>query len=168
MATPLLAGFVMPESAQEILNEARTRAPAPSVPHNRDEIAALPKQADNYLKDRFGLRKQMIRLNADLTKRLLREGNELVLVGRHGRMFYLGDNSVRQSAELVRRDPQVTETADFLGAMRDALTKRGIGLLVASPPNAATIYQDDLPDWARSNGRGTEYLSFSRTSQRAE
>jgi alginate O-acetyltransferase complex protein AlgJ len=157
LATPLLAGFVMPESAQESLEEARTRAPAPPVPHTRDEIAALPRQVDDYLKDRFGLRKQMIRLNANLTKRLLREGNELVLVGRHGRMFYLRNESVRQSAGLVRRDRQVIETADFLAAMRDALTKRGTRLLVASPPNAATIYQDDLPPWARRNGRATEY-----------
>ena len=44
--------------------------------------------------------------------------------------------------------------------MRDALRQRGIRFLVASPPNAATIYQDDLPGWARSQGRTTEYDLF--------
>jgi alginate O-acetyltransferase complex protein AlgJ len=155
LATPLLAGFVMPESAQEILKEKRTRAPAPSL--TLDAFAGWPKQVDAYLGDRFGLRTQMIRLHANLAKRWLGEGNDLVLVGRHGRLFYLGDVSVQQSAGLVRRDAQVTETAEFLATMQDALGQRGARLLVASPPNAATIYQDDLPRWARNNGRPTEY-----------
>jgi alginate O-acetyltransferase complex protein AlgJ len=157
LATPLLAGFVMPESAQEILKEKRTRAPAPALPRALDAFAGWPKQVDAYLGDRFGLRTQMIRLHANLAKRWLGEGNDLVLVGRHGRLFYLGDVSVQQSAGLVRRDAQVTETAEFLATMQDALGQRGARLLVASPPNAATIYQDDLPRWARNNGRSTEY-----------
>jgi hypothetical protein len=157
LATPLLAGFIMPESAQAILKENRTRTPAPSLPRTMREFAAWPKQADDYLGDRFGLRTQMIRLHANLAKRWLGEGNDLVIVGRHGRLFFVGDVSVQQSAGLVRRDAQVTETADFLATVRDALSQRGARLLVASPPNAATIYQDDLPPWARNNGRTTEY-----------
>ena len=160
LATPLLAGFLMPESAQEILKERRTRAPAPSLPRSMQELAAWPKEAEDYLGDRFGLRKQMIRLHANLAKRWLGEGSELVLVGRHGRLFFLGDVSIQQSAGLVRRESRVTETADFLAAMRDVLAQRGARFLVASPPNAATIYQDDLPRWARSNGRTTEYDIF--------
>jgi alginate O-acetyltransferase complex protein AlgJ len=157
LATPLLAGFIMPESAPEIVKENRARAPAPSLPRTLQAFAAWPKQVDDYLGDRFGLRTQMIRLHANLAKRWLGEGNHLVLVGRHGRLFFLGDASVQQSAGLVRRDSEVTETADFLATMRDALGQRGARLLVASPPNAATIYQDDLPPWARNNGRATEY-----------
>ena len=145
LATPLVAGFVMPESAQQILKENRTRAPAPSLPRTLQAFAAWPKQVDDYLGDRFGLRTQMVRLHANLAKRWLGEGNHLVLVGRHGRLFFLGDASVQQSAGLVRRHSAVTETADFLATMRDALDQRGARLLVASPPNAATIYQDDLP-----------------------
>lgn len=157
LATPLLAGFIVPESAQAILKENRTRTPAPSLPRTMREFAAWPKQADDYLGDRFGLRTQMIRLHANLAKRWLGEGNDLVIVGRHGRLFFVGDVSVQQSAGLVRRDAQVTETADFLATVREALSQRGARLLVASPPNTATIYQDDLPPWARNNGRTTEY-----------
>ena len=36
---------------------------------------------------------QMIRLHANLAKRWLGEGSELVLVGRHGRLFFLGMRS---------------------------------------------------------------------------
>jgi alginate O-acetyltransferase complex protein AlgJ len=137
--------------------EARDRSPAPSVPRSMNDLAAWPKQTDDFLKDRFGLRKQMIRVHSNLAKRWLGEGSDAVLVGRHGRLFYRGDAAVLQSAGLVRRDAQLAATADFLSAMRDALDQRSIRLLVASPPNAATIYQDDLPPWARRNGRATEY-----------
>ena len=41
--------------------------------------------------------------------------------------------------------------------MRDALKERGVRFLVASPPNSATVYQDDLPYWAQTQGRRTEY-----------
>jgi alginate O-acetyltransferase complex protein AlgJ len=160
LATPLLAGFIMPESGQDVLKEGRTRAPAPSLPRSRDELAAWPKEADAYLGDRFGLRSQMIGWHANVAKRLLGDGNESVLVGRHDRMFLLGEDLVRQSAGLVRRDSRVTETVGFLAAMRDALAQRGIRFLVASPPNAATIYQEDLPYWARSDGKTTEYDLF--------
>jgi hypothetical protein len=85
---------------------------------------------DDYLRGRFGLRKQMIGLYANLTKRLFGEGNQLVLVGRHDRMFYLGEDAVRQSAGLVRRDSRVAESADFLAAMRNALAERGVRFLV--------------------------------------
>jgi alginate O-acetyltransferase complex protein AlgJ len=155
-----LAGFVIPENAQEILKEGRTPAPVPSVPHSLDRLAALPNELDDYLHEHFGLRTELIGWYAYLANWMLAEGNQQVLVGRHGRMFYLGDDAVRQSAGLVRRESRVAETADFLAAVRDALMERGIRFLVASPPNAATIYQDDLPRWARSNGRTTEYDLF--------
>jgi alginate O-acetyltransferase complex protein AlgJ len=160
LASPLLVGFTIPESAQEILKEARTRSPAPHVPRSVDDLAAWPKQADGYLKDRFGLRKEMIRLHAYLAKRLFGEGGPQVLIGLHDRMFYIGEEAVRESAGLMRRDAGVAATADFLVTMRDALKQRGIRFLVASPPNTATIYQDDLPPWARNKGRITEYDLF--------
>jgi alginate O-acetyltransferase complex protein AlgJ len=160
LATPLVAGLIVPENEQEVLKEGHIRAPAPSAPHNMEELYEFPKQVDDYLHDHFGLRARMIEWYANLTQRLLGDGNKSVLVGLHHRMFYLGDDAVRQSAGLVRRDSRLEESVDFLVAMRDTLRKRGIRFLVASPPNAATIYQDDLPRWARSQGRKTEYDLF--------
>ena len=75
-------------------------------------------------------------------------------------MFYLGDNMVRQSGGLVRRDTNVAEAADLVASMHTALLKRGIKLLVAIPPNSSTVYNDDLPRWAQNSGRTTEYDLF--------
>jgi alginate O-acetyltransferase complex protein AlgJ len=157
LATPLFAGFVAPESAQQVIKEGRALAATPSLPRSTEELDAWPKEAEAYLGDRFGLRSHMIAWDANLARRLLGEGSPQVFVGRHDRMFYRGDDSISQSAGLVRRDARVADTADFILAMRDALKQRGIKFIVASPPNATTIYQDDLPPWARSKGRITEY-----------
>ena len=44
--------------------------------------------------------------------------------------------------------------------MNEALAARGIRFLVAPPPNASSIYQDDLPLWAQNRGKRTEYDLF--------
>jgi alginate O-acetyltransferase complex protein AlgJ len=157
LATPLVAGVVWPDNPELILKEGRRRAPAPTTPASWSGLLALPSQVDAYLRDRFGLRQKMIRLHKDLTKPLLIKENNVVVFGHDGRMFALGDDMVMQSAGRVLRAEDVSETADMLAAMRDALARRGIRFLVAMPPNSSTIYQDDLPLWARNPGRKTEY-----------
>ena len=157
LATPLLSGLPMSESPQAVREEGRTIAPPPRVSLDWNALVTLPKRTDDYLQDRFGLREEMIRWYSIVTKRIFAEGNQKVLVGYNDRMFYLLDDAVRQSAGIVRRDQRVIDTADFLAVLQDTLARRGIRLLVSSPPDSATIYQDDLPQWARNNGKKTEY-----------
>jgi alginate O-acetyltransferase complex protein AlgJ len=157
LATPLVAGLIQPDSDELILKEGRNPAPAPRLRDSGSDWRTLPKQVDAYLKDRFGLRHAMINLHRDLTQPVLLKPNTIILTGRSGRMFYEGDEMVRQSAGLVLRDVRVTQTARLIGEMRDALAKRGARLLVTIPPNSSTIYQDDLPAWAQADGRKTEY-----------
>jgi len=157
LAAPLAVGIVRPDSPALILKEGRYPAPAPARPDGPGDWLKLPKQIDAYLSDHFGLRERMIRLHRDLTHPVLLKVNTAVLTGRSGRMFYQGNEMVRQSAGLVLRDVRVTQTARFIAEMRDALAERGIRFLVAIPPNSSTIYQDDLPGWAQDKGKTTEY-----------
>jgi len=157
LATPLIVGIVKPDSPTAILKEGRTLAPAPKAPGNGDDWLALPRETDAYLRDHFGLREVLIRAHKDVTRPLLGFGNDSVLIGRDGRMFYLGEETVRQSAGLLVRDQRVADAADMLQRMNEELQARGIRFLVAPPPNGATIYQDDLPHWAQNPGRPTEY-----------
>ena len=160
ITAPLIVGLVAPDSPATVLKEGRRLAPAPRVPASLADWLALPAELDVYLKDHFGLRQAMIRAHKDLTKSMLVMGSDSVLVGRDGRMFYLGEEAVRQSAGLVVRDQRVADAVDLIAAMRDDLARSGIRFLVAPPPNAATVYQDDLPDWAQNRGRRTEYDLF--------
>ncbi len=157
LSTPLVVGIVKPDSAASILKEGRNPAPAPTPPDGPGDWLKLPKQIDAYLNDRFGLRERMIRLHRDLTHPVLLKVNTAALIGRSGRMFYEGNEMVRQSAGLVLRDARISRTARLMAEMRDALAKRGARFLVAIPPNSSTIYQDDLPAWAQDKGRKTEY-----------
>src|SRR5271163_4813661 len=159
LATPLIVGLVRPDSPELILKEGRMLAPAPQAPRSLEALRAFPGEVDSYLKDHFGLRQTMIHTHRDLSHPVL-YGNEQVLVGRDGRMFYLGRDMVRQSAGLVLRDRMVADSADLLAGMRDSLARRGASLIVAVAPNSSTIYQDDLPLWAQNQGRKTEYDLF--------
>ena len=160
LLTPLVVGLVAPDSPATVLREGRSLAPAPQLPTTGAGWLALPAAVDAYLKDHFGLRQTLITAHRELTKPMLGFGNDSVLVGRGGRMFYLGENAVRQSAGLLVRDRGVADTVDLLVATKSDLERRGIRFLVASPPNAATVYQDDLPDWAQNSGKRTEYDLF--------
>ncbi len=157
LATPLALGVLKPDPPAAILKEGRYLAPAPAIPDAPDDWLTLSARIDAFLGDHFGLRQALIRAHKDLTKPLLGFGNDSVLVGRDGRLFYLGQEAVQQSAGLVVRDHRVSDTVDLLVRMNAALEARGVRFLVAVPPNAATIYGDDLPNWAQNCGRRTEY-----------
>ena len=162
VATPLVVGLVRPDSPAEILKEGRRLEPAPAPPDALEDWLALPAKLDAYLRDHFGLRRALIEAHHELTKPMLGLGDDSVLVGRDGRMFYLGEEAVRQSAGLVVRDQSVADAVDLIAAMNADLERRGIRFLVAPPPNAATVYRDDLPDWAQNRGRRTEYDLFMK------
>ena len=157
LATPLVVGFVKPDSPASILKEGRYLAPAPKAPASGSDWLRLSREADAYLRDHFGLRQALIRAHKDITRPLLGLGNDSVLIGRDGRMFYLGEETVRQSAGLLVRDERVAEAAAMLQRMNEELRARGIRFLVAVPPNGPTIYQEDLPRWAQNAGKPTEY-----------
>ena len=160
LAAPLVVGLVAPDSPAAVLKEGRRLSAEPQIPAAWSDWLFFPAEIDAYLKDHFGLRQAMIRAHKDLTKPLLAMGTDRVLVGRDGRMFYLGEEAVRQSAGIIVRDQRVADAVDLIAAMRDDLARRGVRFLVAAPPNAATVYQDDLPDWAQNRGKRTEYDLF--------
>ena len=167
LATPLVVGIVKPDSPAAILKEGRYLAPAPKAPAAGDDWLRLPKEIDAYLGDHFGLRQVLIRAHKDLTRPLLGLGNDSVLVGRDGRMFYLGEEAVRQSAGLLVRDQRVADAADMLARMNEELQARGIHFLVALPPERG----DDLPGrpaslGAKSRASRPSTTCFSRSSRR--
>ena len=162
LAAPLAVGLVRPDSPELIFKEGRRLAPPPAPPGGLRDMAALPGRIDAFLKDHFGFRHMLIQLHKDLTRPMLGFGGSDVLIGRDGRMFYLGSEMVRQSAGLILRDQKVADSADQLARMRDELAKRGTAFFVLVLPSASSIYEADLPIWAQSHGRKTEDDLFLR------
>ena len=161
LGLPLVVSLVTPGRGTISTREAKVLAPVPSFPDSLNGWVALPRHIDAYLSDHFGLRPVFLRAYAVIMScALAHAGNPRVLTGADGWMFYRGDDMVRQSAGMIRRDARVAETADLLATMHTVLAARGIRLLVASPPNSATIVEEELPLWARNLGRPTEYDVF--------
>ncbi len=160
LVTPLVVGIVRPDGPEAVLKEGRYLAAPPPAPTSAEDWLGLPKETDAYLRDHFGLRDVLIRVHKDITRPLLGVGNDSVLIGRDGRMFYLGEETVRESAGLILRDRRVADQADMLQRMNEDLRARNIRFLVAAPPSASTIYQKDLPLWAQNHGKPTEYDLF--------
>jgi alginate O-acetyltransferase complex protein AlgJ len=159
LATPLIMGLVRPDSPELVYKEGRSLEPWPGMPAGLAQLSALPAQMDSYLNDHFGLRHAMIKLHQYLNYPVLM-GSRDALIGRGGRFFYQRNEMIRQSAGIVFRDQRIVEAVSFLTSIRNKLAERGARFLVAIPPNSATIYQDELPYWAQSRGRKTEYDLF--------
>ncbi len=150
------AAWMLPISRHSVVaDEFREPAPPPGWPDRRD-WNAWPHRVDAYLQDRFGLRHWLVLAQA-LIRYELRSGNDNVLIGGGRRLFYLHDSTLAQSAGRLIRPQWLDTTVGMLADMKAALTATGTRLLVAAPPNADTIEQADLPDWARTDGRQTEY-----------
>ena len=157
LALPLLGLLVVPSSARISRDEARLLAPAPDWATGWLDPPRFLARLNRYLRDHFWLRTPLIRAHALVVNEMLRNGDSLVLVGAHQHFFLSGEDAIAQSAgRLVDRE-RIRLTANMLASMRADLAAHGARLLVAVPPNAATIYPEDLPKWARNDGRPTEY-----------
>ena len=161
LAVPLALVVVAPTKPKLSPDELRVLAPAPSFPKTWTDMLGLPPDVDAWLKDHFGLRSAFIHAYALWTQVIMREGNDSVLDTTDGCFSAESTLLARptrccKARDSSMRNPRVKETADTLADMRDALAARGTRLVVASPPNTASIYDDYLPRWARSNGQVTE------------
>jgi alginate O-acetyltransferase complex protein AlgJ len=157
LSAPLVIAIVAPQAGSVLEDEMRARATLPGFPFSLRQWRALPGKIDAYFRDHFGMRKELIHIHALLSHRILKTSNALVQIGDHDWLFLRSDKMLQQSAGLLIREQQVIETADTIAHVRDVLASKGVRLIFASPPNSATIYADLLPEWARNQGRRTEY-----------
>ncbi len=169
LALPMLLGLADPDSAAmteaELLHAA---APPPAMPRSLAAVPETLRATNAWLTDHFGLHRVLVHAKAFLSGIVLRSGNDRVLIGRAGWFYFLGiDSTMAQSAGLLVRPSLVRAAADMLATMQRVLAASGAHLVVAFPPNPATIYPEHLPDWARNAGRPTEYdLAMALLAQR--
>ena len=106
LATPLVVGLVAPDSpASDPQGRALPCASADGCPRPAASwLAAAGGGRRLSARTISALRQALITAHRELTKPMLGFGNDSVLVGRDGRMFYLGEETVRQSAGLLVRD----------------------------------------------------------------
>jgi len=157
LTVPLASGLLAPFGDGQLAAERRTGAQWPDFPQSTAAWIALPMQIEAYLGDHFGLRAQLIKTRAIMAHHILGDGNEKVLGGRDGWLFYRLNDMLQQSAGRLVRESLINNTADTVASIHAALAAKGIKFIFASPPNSATIYTLGVPGWARYRGAQTEY-----------
>lgn len=147
LLTPLvtqLIGFSADSST-----ENRVLAPFPAI-HSIREIKFLPKMSENYVNDRFGLRRRLVHLNSLVRYRLGLSSTKEVVIGKDGWLFYTADKLMEQHTGADIFTP--AELENWVGQMeadRDWLARRGIAFYIMIAPDKNTIYPEKLPDYPR-------------------
>ena len=139
--------------------EYRDAAPLPKWPHSVAQWNEAPRLVDNYLKDRFGFRRQLIDTHQYIIRQLgIRPGDAKAVIGRDGWLF-LADTDVVESY-LGRKPFRSNEAAAWLNAAQNIqaqVARRGGEFTVLITPQKASIYGEFLPD----------YLNVAPTPSRA-
>jgi alginate O-acetyltransferase complex protein AlgJ len=141
------------------LEEKRQLALWPGLPLSLQAVAELSTDFDAYVDDHFGFRSLLLRLHARATVCWLGvppSPKVEIIVGRHGWLFFTGQNSV---AYIEGRNPfSESELEAWRLSLRqrnDWLASRGIRYLVVFAPGKPSVYPEHLPRWVRPSSHGT-------------
>jgi len=137
--------------------ENRTLAEFPKI-RQLKEIKDLTRKMDAYVNDRFGLRRQLVRLNSLIRYNLGVSSTKDVVIGKDGWLFYTADFLMEQHTGINVFSP--AELERWVGTMqsvRDCLAKRGIPFYIAVAPDKSTMYPEKLPDYPRPPNATTRF-----------
>lgn len=146
LALPMLLQALTPRQTIST-REARTLAPPPAWPRSLAQWSGLPKKIEAFVTDHFGLRETLVRSNAVLRYALVSPTDLRVLYGRDRALFFNGDGMLEQSLGLMQRDADIGRFANFAAALHAQYRARGVGFLVAIPPNSTSVVRDTVPRW---------------------
>jgi hypothetical protein len=159
-----LALFALPLAVQAFQpavavseGEARILSTAPGWPRAMRDWLALPRQVDRFLGDHFGLRGELVRTHARLRYAADLPSDSRVVIGRDNWLFLNGDGTIEQATGKWLREAEIAKFAERAAALRARLAPTGARLIVAIPPNGATVNRARLPAWAAETPAVTEY-----------
>src|ERR1700682_5903940 len=89
LATPMVVS-ILSADPDSMSFKGEEPAPPPAFPTRIRDWLNLSGRIDAYLRDHFGLRREMIRAWSDVAHLWLRSGNAFVYVGLDGSLFYRG------------------------------------------------------------------------------
>ncbi len=142
--TPLAAMVVLGPS-QAGSNEVLVGAPKLREKDgglNEDYLSDLAA----YVRDRFGLRQELITANAKLTAAVFRESaTEKVILGEDGWLYY-AETLADYEGTAPMTDRQLWNAAHTLAMMQEYAASRGAELVFTVAPNKNTLYPAYMPE----------------------
>lgn len=122
--------------------ENRTLAPAPGL---ATPLGRIPRVANDWFNDHFGLRPWLIRLKTQVDYSLFRTSDR-VLVGRDGQLFYRSTVNVEAPAvELMLAGPAEARIVRGMREFSDALERSGIRTALVVNMMSDRFYPEKLP-----------------------
>jgi len=156
LAVPLGVQLLQP-AATVSEGEARVLSAMPAWAQATRDWLTLPRQFDRFLADHFGLRGEMVRTHARLRYAVDLPSDSRVIIGRDNWLFLNGDGTIEQATGKWLREAGIAKFADRAALLRTRLAATRARLIVAIPPNGATINRARLPAWAGETPAVTEY-----------
>lgn len=140
-------GVVTPEQENRLL------APFPALSTNLRDLASFPDGFASYLRDNFGFRGTLIRLQAIAKVKLLGVSTSpQVTLGKDGWLFYASEFSNKgERVAPPLTEQQLENWRKVLEARRDWLARQGVRYLFVISPSKQDIYPEYLPDIFRRN-----------------
>ncbi|MBZ5587827.1 MAG: hypothetical protein LAO05_04635 [Acidobacteriia bacterium] len=139
--------------------EKRQLAPRPTMPRSLQAASRLRRAFDAYLGDHFGFRSLLLRLHARAAVCWVGvppSPTVEIMVGRHGWLFFTGEDSVRYiEGRNLFSEKELEAWRVSLRQRHDWLASRGIRYLVVFAPGSPSIYPENLPRWLRPSSHGT-------------
>ena len=128
--------------------EKRQQAQMPEL--SMKNLAAFPKDFEDYVNDNIPFRNQMIGLNSTIRYYLFHTStSDRVAVGKNGWLFYTDENDGDPIADYkgqnLLSNEQLNVIASDLCASRDALKVQDIDFVIFIAPNKERIYSNEMP-----------------------
>jgi hypothetical protein len=129
--------------------ENRTLARLPQLPRSLEQWQSFPQRFDAYFNDNFGLRKQLLRLNSNLSTIVLgRLPSDKVIFGKDKWLFFSGEGSI----ELYRNkrplsSVQLDDAREALSLRVRRLAELKAPYLFFVVPDKHTLYPEKMPSF---------------------
>jgi hypothetical protein len=155
LGAPMLRHFLAPQN-EPALDENRTLAQRPALPHSWREWIELPASTDAYLNDHFGFRQTLVGWQNRLRFHVLHEADSSqITLGKDG-VIFLNSHVAAQPLSMINflcgkdvsqamRDNLADQIAEFT-QNSDSINPHSLLVFVPTKP---ILYPDKLPNWMR-------------------
>ncbi|MBV9156801.1 MAG: hypothetical protein JO097_11110 [Acidobacteriaceae bacterium] len=131
------------------LYENRRLAAKPAAPKTFKQWESYPSELNDYIQDNFPLRARLISWTNTTRYLMGYSGSKLILVGRHGWLFYDDGTQLKFWRGQHLTDAELGAWMERFRSGLDSVNRRGIRLYLLFPPYKETIYPEELPFWMR-------------------
>ena len=127
--------------AEKSIKENRMLTKKPSILQLWDKKVNFGRLYEQWFNDRFFGRDELIRINCYLKNYITKSGNNKVLVGKDGWLFYKGNDSLRNYQNLdLFKDDELEKVAKYLSSIDDWAKKNGKKFYFIICPDKNKIY----------------------------